>query len=139
MNAPTHYDIIGDIHGRYDKLATLMERLGYQPAAVGFIPPAGHRALFLGDLIDTKPGHPFPGGVRATLRAVKAMCDRGHALCLMGNHEWNAILFHSAGPDGEPLKENSLQEQVDCEFPAEISYEVGQLMPMGGDDEDEEQ
>jgi len=107
MNAPTHYDIIADIHGRYDKLANLMERLGYQPAAVGFIPPAGHRALFLGDLIDTKPGHPFPGGIRATLRAVKAMCDRGHALCLMGNHEWNAILFHSANPDGEPLKENS--------------------------------
>jgi hypothetical protein len=104
MNDQIHYDIIADVHGRFDKLTALMERLGYQPAADGFIPPAGHRALFLGDLIDTKPGYPFPGGVRATLRAVKAMCDRGDALCLMGNHEFNAICFHTKGPDGEWLK-----------------------------------
>ncbi len=51
-----HYDIISDIHGRFDKLAALMERMGYQPAGEGFIPPTGHKALFLGDLIDTKPG-----------------------------------------------------------------------------------
>lgn len=104
MNDQLHYDIIGDIHGRYDKLAKLMERLGYQPAAEGFIPPAGHRALFLGDLIDPKPGHALPGGVRATLRAVKAMCDRGDGLCLMGNHELNAVYFHSKGPDGKWLR-----------------------------------
>ena len=104
MNDLIHYDIIADIHGRFDKLTALMERLGYQTNGEGFIPPAGHRALFLGDLIDTKPGHPFPGGVRATLRAVKAMCDRGDALCLMGNHELNAICFHTNGPDGEWLR-----------------------------------
>lgn len=101
-----HYDIIADIHGRYDKLESLMERLGYQADHVGFNPPPGHRALFLGDLIDTKPGHPFPGGVRATLHAVKAMCDRGDALCLLGNHELNAICFHSNGPNGKALRIN---------------------------------
>ena len=106
MNTATHYDIIADIHGRFDKLTALMERMGYARAGDGFIPPAGHRALFLGDLIDTKPGHPFPGGVRATMRAVKAMCDRGDALCLMGNHEWNAILYHTKGPDGRWLKQH---------------------------------
>jgi len=99
-----HYDIIADIHGRYDKLTALMARLGYAHDGTSFVPPTGHRALFLGDLIDTKPGHPFPGGVRATLQAVKAMCDRGEALCLMGNHELNAIMFHTNGPDGKPLK-----------------------------------
>lgn len=104
MKEPIHYDIIADIHGRFDKLSALMERMGYSKAGAGFVPPAGHKALFLGDLIDTKPGHPFPGGVRATLRAVKAMCDRRDAVCLMGNHEFNAILFHTNGPDGNPLK-----------------------------------
>ena len=104
MNDLTHYDIIADIHGRFDKLAALMARMGYRSDGVGFIPPAGHKALFLGDLIDPKPGYPFPGGVRATLRAVKAMCDRGDALCLMGNHEFNAICFHTNGPNGKPLK-----------------------------------
>jgi hypothetical protein len=104
MKELIHYDIIGDIHGRFDKLAALMERMGYQSAGEGFIPPAGHKALFLGDLIDPKPGHELPGGVRATLHAVKAMCDAGHALCLMGNHELNAIYFHSKGPNGKPLR-----------------------------------
>ena len=105
MNDPKfHYDIIADIHGRSDKLEPMMSRLGYAHDGTSFIPPVGHRALFLGDLIDTKPSHPLPGGVRATLRAVKAMCDRGDALCLMGNHELNAIHFHTNGLDGEPLK-----------------------------------
>jgi len=104
MKNEIYYDIIADIHGRYDKLCALMERMGYTMAGDGFSPPAGHKALFLGDLIDPKPGHSFPGGVRATLRAVKAMCDRSDALCLMGNHELNAIYFHSKGPDGRWLR-----------------------------------
>jgi hypothetical protein len=104
MKNDMHYDIIADIHGRFDKLSALMERLGYIREGEGFLPPAGHQALFLGDLIDPKPGYPSPGGVRDTLRAVKAMCDRGDALCLMGNHEYNAIYFHSKGPDGKWLR-----------------------------------
>lgn len=104
MNEQTHYDIIGDIHGRFDKLAALLERMGYEREGEGFIPPPGHKALFLGDLIDPKEGHHFPGGVRATLCAVKSMMDAGHALCLMGNHELNAIYYHSKGPDGRWLR-----------------------------------
>lgn len=104
MKNAMHYDIIGDVHGRFDKLTLLMGRLGYREDGGGFIPPAGHCALFLGDLIDPKPGHVFPGGVVATLRAVKTMCDRGDALCLMGNHELNAIYFHNKGPDGNWLR-----------------------------------
>jgi hypothetical protein len=105
MREIVHYDIIGDIHGRYDKLVKLLQRLGYQEIpGGGFVPPAGHRALFLGDLIDPKPGYAIPGGVRATLQTVRAMLDAGHALCLMGNHELNAIYFHSKGPDGQWLR-----------------------------------
>jgi hypothetical protein len=104
MNDLVHYDIIGDIHGRFDKLTALMERLGYEKDEAGFTPPAGHRALFLGDLIDPKPSHPTPGGVRATLHAVKAMHDRGDALCLMGNHELNAIFYHTDKPGGDGLR-----------------------------------
>lgn len=99
-----HYDVIADIHGRFDKLETLMDLMGYRREGDGFVPPAGHKALFLGDLIDPKPGHALPGGVRATLQAVKVMCDASRALCLMGNHELNAIYFHSKGPDGKWLR-----------------------------------
>lgn len=104
MKGPTHYDIIGDVHGRFDKLSALMRRMNYRIRGPGFVPPAGHKALFLGDLIDPKPGHESPGGVRATLHAVKAMVDAGDAFCLMGNHELNAIYFHSRGPDGQWLR-----------------------------------
>lgn len=92
-------DVIGDIHGRFDKLEKLMTALGYRRQGATFVPPRGHEALFLGDLIDPKPGHALPGGVRATLRAVKAMCDLGHGRCLMGNHEFNAVCYHTR--DGE--------------------------------------
>jgi hypothetical protein len=99
-----HYDIIADVHGRYDKLEPLLIRMGYQHDGTSFVPPAGHTALFLGDVIDTKPGHPQPGGVRAVLHAAKAMQDRGHALVIMGNHELNAVCYHSKGPDGKHLR-----------------------------------
>jgi len=107
MKEGIHYDIIGDVHGRFDKLTKLMDHMGYQANGCGFTPPLGRMALFLGDLIDPKPGHEFPGGVRATLHAVKAMVDAGDALCLMGNHELNALYFHTRGPDGEPLRKRS--------------------------------
>lgn len=100
MKTPMCYDIIADVHGRFDKLSALMERLGYRRDGDSFVPPPGRTALFLGDLIDTKPGHPYPGGVRSVLRAVKVLCDRGHAQVLMGNHELNALYFHSRGPHG---------------------------------------
>jgi len=70
-------------------------RLGYRRGDGTFVPPRGHRAVFLGDLIDTKPGHDESGGVRATLHAAKAMSDRGDALVILGNHELNALCFHN--------------------------------------------
>jgi hypothetical protein len=103
-DTPFHYDLIADIHGRIDKLEALLARLGYHHDGTGYVPPAGRRALFLGDLIDPKPGHGFPGGVRATLRAVKTMHDRGHALVLMGNHELNAVCYHTPGRTMEWLR-----------------------------------
>ena len=39
MKNAMHYDIIGDVHGRFDKLTTLMNRLGYQKDGDGFVPP----------------------------------------------------------------------------------------------------
>jgi hypothetical protein len=103
-DTPFHYDLIADIHGRIDKLEALLARLGYQHDGTGFVPPAGRRALFLGDLIDPKPGHAIPGGVSTTLHAVKTMHDRGHALVLMGNHELNAVCYHTRGRKTEWLR-----------------------------------
>ncbi len=106
---PYGYDVIGDIHGRFDKLEHLMARLGYRRHGDGFIPPPGRKALFLGDLVDTKPGHELTGGVRLTLLAVRMMTDMGYALCLMGNHEFNAICFHTRNAVGLPLRAHTAQ------------------------------
>ena len=97
MALPVHFDLIGDVHGRIDKLDSLLRRLGYRHDGKSHVSPPGRQAIFLGDLIDPKSGHGVAGGVRATLELVKAMTDRGHARCLMGNHELNAIFYHTRG------------------------------------------
>src|SRR4029077_7734674 len=60
------FDIIGDIHGCYDELVSLLIRLGYVSDQTGeapsispaFIPPPGRKAVFLGDLVDRGPNTP---------------------------------------------------------------------------------
>ena len=53
-------DVIGDIHGYADKLVGLLQQLGYAHNGQHFVPPAGHRALFIGDLIDRGIAIYFP-------------------------------------------------------------------------------
>lgn len=79
------FDIIGDIHGCYEELLLLLEKLGYMPTQLdtGFVmlPPGGRKAIFLGDLVDRGPQSP------EVLRLVMQMTAEGHALCVPGNHD----------------------------------------------------
>ena len=83
------FDIIGDIHGHADELEILLQKLGYKLFKGVYTPPENRQALFLGDYIDRGPK------IRETLHIVKNMCDAGHAKAIMGNHEFNAICFHT--------------------------------------------
>ncbi len=94
------FDIIGDIHGYATPLRRLLGRLGYEEKAGCFRHP-NRRVIFLGDFIDRGPA------IRETLRLVRSMIDGGSALAVMGNHEFNAICYHTTGRDGEPLKVHS--------------------------------
>lgn len=85
-------DIIGDIHGYADKLTGLLTQLGYSHNGQYFVPPLGHRALFIGDLIDRGPQQ------LATLETVFAMLDADVADAVMGNHEYNALTFATLDP-----------------------------------------
>jgi hypothetical protein len=107
-----HFDIIADIHGRFHKLEALLARLGYRHDGTSYVPPAGRCALFLGDLIDPKPGYACPGGVRDTLHAIKAMADRGQARVIMGNHEFNAICYHTPGRTEKWLRHHGDKNQA---------------------------
>lgn len=84
---PPSYDLIGDIHGQYDKLAALLKHLGYAPHHTNktWRHPAGRKVIFLGDYIDRGPA------VREVLLTVRAMVEAGDAHAIMGNHEYNAI------------------------------------------------
>ena len=85
------YDIIGDIHGHATELEQLLELLGYRRDRAGFHHP-DRQALFVGDFIDRGPR------IADTLRIVRSMVDAGSARAVMGNHEFNAIAYHT--PDG---------------------------------------
>lgn len=75
------FDIIGDIHGCYDELCVLLDRLGYiDTPEGGFHHPEGRTAVFLGDLADRGPA-----SVRV-IQTVLAMVELGDALYIPGNH-----------------------------------------------------
>jgi protein phosphatase len=76
------FDIIGDVHGCYEELVDLLERLGYRFAPdCDVVPPPGRKAVFLGDLVDRGPMAP------QVVELVRGMVTAGHALCVPGNHD----------------------------------------------------
>jgi Calcineurin-like phosphoesterase len=91
------YDIVGDIHGHADKLQRLLRRLGYEERD-GIYRHASRQLIFVGDFIDRGPE------IRRTLQIARAMIDAGTARAVMGNHELNALLYHTKGPEGEWLR-----------------------------------
>lgn len=78
------YDIIGDIHGCANALVKLLTLMGYRIQNGVFRHP-DRLAVFLGDVLDRGPH------IREALQIVKSMVDQGTALCVMGNHEYNAL------------------------------------------------
>ncbi len=89
---PAGYDLIGDIHGHLAPLETLLQRLGYEREGVGWRHPL-RQAIFVGDFVDRGPDQ------RAVVNLARAMVDSGAALAVMGNHEFNALAFHTEDPD----------------------------------------
>ena len=75
------FDIIGDVHGCYDELTTLLELLGYRLEArtdasgesslTVAHPQKGAGAVFLGDLVDRGPG------IVRVLKLVMSMVEDG--------------------------------------------------------------
>lgn len=86
------YDIIGDIHGYAEELKSLLQKLGYSKTASGYMHP-NRTAVFCGDFIDRGPEIP------EVVRIVRQMCDEGNAVAVMGNHEFNALVFQTKDPD----------------------------------------
>jgi len=84
------FDMIGDVHGCFDELVTLLEKLGYELTPESDVDgvtvitarhSGGRKAVFLGDLVDRGPNTP------GVLRLVMRMVADGTAICVPGNHE----------------------------------------------------
>jgi protein phosphatase len=79
------FDIIGDVHGCYDELRTLLTELGYTVSdgdrGPQLVHPAGRRAVFVGDLVDRGPKNPD------VIRLVMNSVQGGSAFCVAGNHD----------------------------------------------------
>ena len=95
-------DLIGDIHGHADALEALLSKLGYVKGPNGYA-HSERKVLFIGDYIDRGPNIP------RTLEIVKAMVDSGNAIALMGNHEYNAICFHTENANGGHLRKHLIK------------------------------
>lgn len=85
------YDIIGDVHGCANTLEKLLQKLGYENSRGTYLHPT-RQAIFVGDILDRGPH------IREAMHLVKNMTDQGSAICLMGNHEFNAIGYTTLAP-----------------------------------------
>ncbi len=112
------YDVIPDLHGQAEKLKNALLALGYRERGhVWRHSDPQRKAVFLGDFIDRGPHNAEVIGI------VRRMIDAGSGLAIMGNHELNAIHFHTLDPaTGNSLRirspKNTRQHQAFLnEFP----------------------
>lgn len=79
------FDIIGDVHGCFDELLILLNKLGYQAekneGRWHVNHPNGRKLIFVGDLVDRGPNTP------EVLRFVMDAITDEVAMCVVGNHD----------------------------------------------------
>ncbi len=90
------YDIIGDVHGEASMLKKLLKKMGYEKTNGSFSHP-DRKAVFVGDFINRGPE------IRKTLRMIRSMVEAGNAYAVLGNHEINAIIYHTKDKQGSLL------------------------------------
>lgn len=89
LNWKGPFDIIGDVHGCFEELLSLLKELGYSWEGDPWNPEAGLKLqtasrrfpVFVGDLVDRGP---YP---KETLKLVMHLCRTGQAGAVPGNHD----------------------------------------------------
>ncbi len=84
------FDIIGDVHGCFDELVVLLNKLGYEIKTEDNMKftvqhPEGRKVVFLGDIIDRVPK------IVEVLRLIVSMVQSEVALCVPGNHDMKLV------------------------------------------------
>ena len=78
-------DIIGDVHGHYQQLIRLTEKMGYSLGPNKLHHPENRKLGFVGDFINRGPQSV------EVLTLVKSLCESGDAIAVLGNHEFRLI------------------------------------------------
>jgi hypothetical protein len=99
------YDLIGDIHGHLRPLQELLKKLGYQKSGTSWAHPDQRKVLFIGDYIDRGPEN------IAVVRLVRELVDAGVAIALMGNHEFNALAYHTKKSKDKFCREHTVKNR----------------------------
>ena len=94
------FDIIGDVHGKACELKKLLSKLGYEQKN-GFYQHNDRQVIFIGDLID-RGKHNIE-----VIKIARSMTEAGAAKIIMGNHEYNAICYHTPDGKGGYLREHT--------------------------------
>ncbi|MDE7213047.1 MAG: polynucleotide kinase-phosphatase, partial [Anaeroplasmataceae bacterium] len=81
------FDIIGDIHGCYDELELLLEKLGYVKTDGVYSHPENRKLAFLGDFCDRGPRN------ADVLRLVMDTVKAGNAIAVPGNHDVKLLKY----------------------------------------------
>jgi hypothetical protein len=84
VNSNKKLDIIGDIHGHYKELVTLLEKMDYSKIN-GIWQHPNRKAIFVGDMVSRGPA------TCDVLKLVRQMVDNQSAMAVLGNHELNMI------------------------------------------------
>lgn len=102
-----NFDFIGDVHGCFEKLCDLLEKMGYTKDDDGVYFHSNTKAFFLGDIVDGGPE------VVKTFLMVKAMVEKGYAFMIMGNHEINLLAINTKSGSSW-LRERSNSKLKQC-------------------------
>ncbi len=97
------YDLIGDIHGHAEELKAVLHKMGDREQRGVWQHPKQRQVIFLGDFVDRGPQQV------ETVTIARNMVENGHALAVMGNHEFNAVAWATEHPEqpGQYLREHS--------------------------------
>jgi hypothetical protein len=109
-------DIIGDVHGEYEALQSLLANLGYDGDGRH---PEDRRLVFVGDIIDRGPSNV------SVVDLVRRLVQDWRAQCIIGNHELNLLrrqrkdgnawFYGEHEDDGRPAFEELLTRDDDRE------------------------
>lgn len=103
-----YYDIIGDVHGYYQELISLLEKMGYSKHEGTWRHPE-RKAVFVGDFVSRGPDS------RGVLTLIRKMVENNTGYAILGNHELNAIGYFTMTKSGKPITQLALSNKKQME------------------------